>query len=57
VVLNGVVITTPWEWHKPILAIGALEASLNIFTTNYIGNFIAGSLGCCGLTEDTMPML
>ena len=49
--LDGVIIATPWEWHKPMV-MGSLEAGLKYVATEVIlGIHVAGSLGCsegCG---------
>ena len=43
--LDGVIIATPWKWHKPMV-MGALEAGLKYVATEVILGFnLTGSLG------------
>jgi predicted dehydrogenase len=45
--LDGVIIATPWEWHKPMV-IGSLEAGIQYVGTEVIlGITLERSLGCC----------
>ncbi len=55
--LDGVIIATPWEWHKPMV-IGSLEAGLKYVGTEVIlGITLQDHWDVVRLQKSIMPML